>query len=340
MASTELTLSDQSIAPPSDDYCRSQLDPWLIRSIYRDSAEGRNLLREEYKSLRRKVLKKTVKSALKIGKPVGSYRTREHVRKSYERIWREFDWPDANLPGDAQRPTYATWKDETLVLKKGGLNQMVLDRIFAAISAINPASALEVGFGSGINVLALSVMFPEIKFAGIELSAEGFVTAKSVQDEDDLPDVIAAYCPREVKDGAAHKGIEFQQGDAANLPFDDNQFDVIFTRLALEQMELIRDDVLKGIQRVAKRAVILVEPFADYNQSDHLRLAKKAKNHFSLSVGELANYGLRPRARFASWPQKVSEGIGIVVATPEQTLPPLDRSATGGLSGRPLQLLL
>ncbi len=317
MQTPDTLLCDGSIATPSDDHCRDQLEPWVIRTLSKDSDEARKLLQDEYKYLRRKVLKKTFKAVFKGGAPVKSYRTREHVRNAYERIWKEFDWPDAERPAQDSKQAIATWNDEILILKNGGLNQVQLDRICAAVQAINPASVLEIGFGSGINSLALSCIFPEIRFSGIELSEAGLQTARSVQAEDELPDVIAAYCPREIKDRSAHKSIEFHQGDAAKLPFEDNQFDVVFSRLALEQMESIRDEVLKEIQRVTRVAAILVEPFTDYNQSAHLRLAKKAKNHFALSVAGLADYGLTPRARFATWPQKISEGIGMVVATPD-----------------------
>ncbi len=134
--------------------------------------------------------------------------------------------PHADADYD-EKPTDATWKNEVLVLKKGGLKRMELDRIGAAASHIEPQSVLEIGSGSGINSLALCGMFPDIHFAGVELAEAGCHLAKTVQHEQTLPDVIAKFSPGPVVDNSAHRRIDFTQGDALRLPFADNEFDLV-----------------------------------------------------------------------------------------------------------------
>ena len=303
------------LAPPDENYCRALLDPWIIRSIPRNSPDGEDLINNEYRKLRRRLRKHNMKSMLGMLKIASVYRTTNFVQDEYERIWSNYNWPNADADYD-EKPTYATWKGEVLVLKKGGLNRMELDRIGAAIRHIEPQSVLEIGSGSGINSLALCGMFPDIHFAGVELAEAGCQLSKSVQLEPTLPEVIAKFSPGPVVDHSAHRRIDFRQGDAARLPFADNEFDLVFSRLALEQMELIRDDVLSEIRRVARRAAIFLEPFADCNQTEILKLATRAKKYFSLPINSLNDYGLTPTNYFCDWPQKVKEGCGLVIAIP------------------------
>lgn len=316
MATALLNFDEKTIVPPSKTYCRDMLDPWVIESLPLNGDRARSIIRNKVKKSRRKYLRKFLKSAIWLARPLSSFRTTEYVKSEYERIWTAYEWPSVDAPLDRHNPTYAVWKDELLVLRKGGLNQMELDRICSAIEHVNPKPVLEIGCGVGRNLFALSAMYPDIRFAGYELSAAGVAIARSVQEEPELPDVIARFCPRNIVDLTAHTRIEFKQGDASDLPAADNSFDVVFTRLALEQMEVIKGDVLGEIRRIARLAAVLMEPFNDSNRTQLQRLSKRANNHFSLSVAELENYGLKPRAYFDNWPHKIKEGTGLVVASP------------------------
>jgi len=56
----------------------------------------------------------------------------------------------------------------------------------------------------------------------------------------------------------------------------------------------------------------MIEPFADFNDDARRRLAHRAKNYFSMRLEDLPGAGLEPLIVFADWPQKISEGIGLV----------------------------
>lgn len=304
------------LAPPTPDHCRSMLDDWVVESMPLSSATAQKVLTGHERRMRVKHVERTLKSLVGLDKPVTSFRSPGFVKNEYERIWTSYDWPSSDASANGHRPTLARWADEFLVLRNGALDRMELDRICAAIEHLRPRSMLEVGCGVGRNLLVLSAMYPDIRFAGLELSDAGIATARSVQAEDRLPDVLATFCPRQVKDVTAHKRIAFTQGNARDLPFGDGSFDVVFSRLALEQMDPIKDEVLAGMRRVVSDAAVFAEPFVDCNASGLQDLMRRAKNYFSLSVAGLADYGFAPEACFFDWPHKIKQCTGLVVARP------------------------
>ena len=88
----------------------------------------------------------------------------------------------------------------------------------------------------------------------------------------------------------------------------------MFTRLALEQMEAVRDAALFEIARVAKAHVVMLEPFADFNTSPLNRDFVRAKDYFSLPVAGLSRFGIEPTFTHDDFPQKLTLGQGLVVA--------------------------
>ncbi|MBM3585698.1 MAG: class I SAM-dependent methyltransferase, partial [Alphaproteobacteria bacterium] len=80
----------------------------------------------------------------------------------------------------------------------------------------------------------------EVSFAGIELTATGVAQAHAVVGAATLPARLADYCPAPVADPTAHRRIDIRRGNALDLPFEAGAFDLVFTRQALEQMDMIR----------------------------------------------------------------------------------------------------
>ena len=68
--------------------------------------------------------------------------------------------------------------------------------------------------------------------------------------------------------------VEFRQGNAAALPYPDRSFDVVYTILAVEQMESIREQAMREIVRVARSHVVMIEPLMDSNRDPLRRLAR------------------------------------------------------------------
>lgn len=292
------------------------LEPWISHSAPINSMGWRREKLGDYLHLKGKIIKRNVKHFVS-GKNRSSsdYRTSDHVKKTYGETWSTVDWPKPHKPQLRRDRTLAEWRGKGLIMGRAALSPVQLDRIMHVINLTKPARVLEVGAGMGMNLLTLAGAFPDIEFTGLELTQEGVARAKSVQEEAQLPDVIRAFSPREIRERAAHRKINFLQGDATDQPFDDNHFDLVFSRLAVEQMELVRDNALSEMVRVSAHAVLMVEPFADFNTDPHRALAIRAKNYFSLSTTDVQRYGLTLQAVYGDWTQKISEGIGLAYYT-------------------------
>ena len=178
---------------------------------------------------------------------------------------------------------------------------------------LNTKSILDVGSGNGLNLFVLASRFPDVTFQGIELTENGVAQAKAAQEHHPLPSTLVDFFPWPMKDEQALRQINFRQGDARSLPFENSSFDLVFTRLALEQMETIRDAALTEISRVARHHVMLIEPFAEFNQDSIRRNYVQSKDYFSLPYSQLESFGISPVGIYRDFPQKLTLGSGMVV---------------------------
>jgi SAM-dependent methyltransferase len=157
--------------------------------------------------------------------------------KDYGKIYRQlFAFPD---------------KDGT---PKKGYNNMHLDMqsILGRLDAIRPESLLEVGCGFGRCLAPIHTAFKDMKrIVGLELSETMIKSSKDFLDN--------YYRTKKIKD----KPIEIICGEARELPFKDNEFDLILTHACLTHIppEFL-PQVTREISRVAKNWIIHLERFA------------------------------------------------------------------------------
>lgn len=166
--------------------------------------------------------------------------------------------------------------------------------LMRAVAWLRPARVLEVGAGNGVNLLVLACRFPEVRFAGVELTAAGVAVARAAQSEATLPTVLQRFSPEPLVDPAAHRRVELRQGTAAALPFADAAVDLVYSCLALEQMEQVRAAALGEMARVTAAHALLLEPFVDCNDRGLRRAYRLARDHFGGAVGDLPAHGLEP----------------------------------------------
>ena len=290
------------------------LSPWTIRTHPIESDVWRGIRTAQTKRFRGKRFKRAVKSNLLAWfKPKKTgHRTPEFVRASYSPGWAQYHLPNPMDSANSKKTVYLEWKEtgyETLVFARDRCHLLGIAKV---LEQLQPSSVLEIGSGPGTNLIALSAMFPDVEFSGVELTSTGVEAAKSVQSVA-LPDVIEQIAPLPVKSRTAHQRISFQEGDARSLPFPDNHFDIVFTRLAIEQMEQIRQEALAEMHRVVKSHAIFVEPLRDFNSDPLQQLATQTKNYISLNVKDLSEYGFEPIFQFAAWPHKITNGAGLIV---------------------------
>jgi hypothetical protein len=131
------------------------------------------------------------------------------------------------------------------------------------------------------------------------------------------PRLLEDFLINPVRDPSAPTRLELQQGSAEMLPLPDKSVAMAITVLALEQMERIRDAALGELARVARRHVVMIEPFGDWNQEPRHREYIRRLDYWSGALDDLSAFGLVPVAASADIPQKLAFRVGIVVAAVE-----------------------
>lgn len=240
----------------------------------------------------------------------GFRRGQKDVRTLYSRGWGGWT-PDDLRPG--RKTSLLVWGDWAAVADAYATKRIHLLYLMRVIEALKPSRVLEVGCGVGVNLFVLAAQFPDIKFEGIELTAEGVATAKRVCSEAALPKAIGAFSPLPVRDQTAHKRITFTEANATKLPFPDGSFDLVFSVLALEQMEAVRDPAMREMTRVSNRWLTMVEPFRDVNQTPLRANRHSSLDYFNASFVDLETYGLAPAFVATDIPCKLTLGVAVVV---------------------------
>lgn len=175
------------------------------------------------------------------------------------------------------------------------------------------------GSGNGMVLMMLAGGHPGIGFSGIELTQTGVDAAQRLQAQPALPQAIASFLPFPLADASAFRRVEFRQGNAVALPWPDGSFDLALTSLALEQMNQVKREALRELARVARRWVVMLEPFRDFNLTPEQQYHTRSNDYFAAAVADLPKYGLRPLHVFDDFPSKVNRGLGLVVAEPVRT---------------------
>lgn len=240
-------------------------------------------------------------------------RTREYVRQSYDETWASRDWPDTVSPPVRKKLQPGEWHGEGMLIRHGGIPRVHFLYMAEVIEALRPRSILEVGCGNGNTLFVLSTRFPGLEWTGVELAEASVDRAHRVQDSAGIPEGLVAYCPWKVADDTAYRRIDFRQGDATDLPFEDNSFDRVVTRQALEQMDMVRQAAISEVTRVAKKHVMLMEPLVDFNAGRLRHDYSRAKDLISYSVADLERRGIEVMGVIDGFPQGITLGVGLVV---------------------------
>ncbi len=236
-------------------------------------------------------------------------RDRSRVEQQYEVIWSRT--LDEQLAG---KPAPFEWSRGACMARsiaRKRVHQLVL---LKALEAITPRTVLEVGCGNALNLLLVSTHFPQTRFTGLELTGAGARAARALLRRPELHPAAAKFFVGSIRDPEAPHRVAVHRGTGAQLPYRNGAFDVIYTVLALEQMESIRDTVLAELRRVAARYVVMIEPFHELNSETIRRHYIVSNQYFDARIDALTRFGLRPVFTLSDIPNKVLFHVGLVVA--------------------------
>ncbi len=241
-----------------------------------------------------------------------------HGRRSQKNIEQDYSsqWKNTPLKNniDNTKSIPCLWGEKFFLARSYGLKRVHQFLLAKFIERTKPKNILEVGSGNGLNLFILSYLFPSIKLTGVELTEGGIDAAKKISLKDNLPDYIVKYSPLVGEKSNAHNCIDFIHGSAQNLCFKNESFDLVFTILALEQMEEIRHKALSEISRVCKKYLVMVEPFRDWNNNSTNRHRVKSLDYFSANINDLQMYGFRVLGCFDNIPNKLHYTTNFLVA--------------------------
>jgi SAM-dependent methyltransferase len=272
----------------------------------------RQVIRQDLRSVRR-LLARAVGRATVHGQSA--------IARDYDRQWRKKTFERYQPDSQADGGGAWTWgRHRRFLLSNEGGAAVRLIYLHQALAGLDARSVLEVGCGNGLNLLLLACRFTDRTFAGVEFTRAGVRAGAAVARSGVLPPALQQFAPFAIADPHAVGRVNFVQGTGAALPFDDGAFDVVFTSLALEQMEEIRHAALRELARVASRYVVMLEPFADVNRTGSRRRYVRAHDYFQGAVGDLVGLGLEPVAVVTDMPHKAWLGTALVIAR-KQTAP-------------------
>ncbi len=128
--------------------------------------------------------------------------------------------------------------------------------ISETITKLGAKAVLEVGCGTAVNLVILSEKHSDVRFQGID------------------------YVPERIEEGRKYFGdrlgsIQLSQGDVSDLQFPDQSFDLVFSIHCLEQCERIIGEALGNMLRVARFAVLMIEPDAIHSNRAQLQFLKR-----------------------------------------------------------------
>ncbi len=121
-------------------------------------------------------------------------------------------------------------------------NPMEIHRFRTVCQALSGSttSLLDVGCGPGFFLHMLSEWRTDIQTVGVERSEQAVALARKLFD------------------------VAIEHGDSANLPFDDNAFDVVTALEVIEHLPYgVYEQALQEMQRVARKHIIMSVPYKE-----------------------------------------------------------------------------
>jgi ubiquinone/menaquinone biosynthesis C-methylase UbiE len=294
-----LTKLEESGLEVSRDQLASAFAPFVESTVGADEPAWRDEIRRRKRKILRKYLRQLV-----LGWLPAHQRSESAIIEEYTKAWHESEYAKYSLAVPLSRISPWEWNGHHMFASDIGATRFRQILLSSIIDRVRPRRVLEVGCGNGMNLMLLACRYPDIEFVGLELTEQGHKAATGMQDLPDLPEDMKTYAPLPLSDTSGFKRIDFRQGTAAAMPFDDGSFDLVYSVLALEQMEQVRSKALSEIARVSRSHTFMIEPFYDVNSKGWPRRNVVRRNYFRGRIGDLPRFGLNPILATDDFPQE------------------------------------
>jgi ubiquinone/menaquinone biosynthesis C-methylase UbiE len=265
------------------------------------------------RSQRRAIVKIIIKRLIAPWRGITPHRGQQEIQRIYDIQWRKKPFERYMPKIETAGAPWEWGRGKWLMSNEAGaaFRLIYLDEV---IQTLAPESVLEIGCGNGINLLTLSAKYPGVEFSGLELTQGGVDAAASVIEKKSLPEALTKFAPFDLCDLSAPSRVKVCQGSAIELPYANASFDLVMTSLALEQMEDLRDAAMREIVRVAKRWVVMLEPFHEVNKAGWRRRYVRAYDYFQGAIADLPQYGLHVEQIVSDMPHKSILGTALVIS--------------------------
>lgn len=217
-------------------------------------------------------------------------RTQATIRLNYHKQW--IETPVEQQVGLSSPLAACVWRGQGMYARRVGIKRVHLLYLMRLMEVLQPSRVLEVGCGNGLNIFLLAARFPKMSITGLELTRGGVSSAQRIKRLARLPSSLTEFTPEPVVDLNPSARISIVQGSASAMPFRSGQFDLVYTCLALEQMEEVRKEALSEIVRVSHDYVAMIEPFREWNNAGPQRDYIIANDYFSGQITDLSQFGL------------------------------------------------
>lgn len=219
-------------------------------------------------------------------------RDQQAVLEEYEKVWDKF-WKDPIIFRDDKYPFIENGQLMKPMMTPYQHQKEACERIAEYIKKYQCKTILEVGSGTGLNLLHLAPMFPDVQFYGVELTQSGIDHSKRV----------FAHPPKEFELAHQHGEIKNVHLIKGNILRDETinelkktQFDLVFTSLVLEQLNNYLDVVFTNIFKLDFTHFLFNEQWFNFNfdvarfrhllMFDYFRAPTELLNHFPARVIE------------------------------------------------------
>ncbi len=221
----------------------------------------------------------------------GQKRTQGLVHEQYSESW-------STAVGVLPQQQYKAglmWLGNELVIRRGiDYLKYTIEELARAIHSLQSESVVELGSGDGFILMSLAVMCPEVKsFKGIDLTKEGIRVSK----ENLLKPMVEELSyvtgeTAEVITARLHKhSIDFIEGDMLHLALPSGSCDLVFSRVALEQLPKDYLQAMKEARRITKKYAIFIEEFSEAQRNIFQRMHLKNSDYFHAPLSSLQKAG-------------------------------------------------